>query len=67
MIKTGDKVCIRQTDGQICDNTGWRYKYKWSDDTAKVMAVVDGYAMLRFRSCMPFVKALKELNKLGVE
>lgn len=34
-------------------------------ERVKVMAVADGYAMLRRPSCMPFIKSLKDLEKLG--
>lgn len=66
MIKVGDKVQVRQPDGNYCYNKRWYIRYKWSDDTARVMTIIDGYAMLRFKSCKPFVKKLNELNLPGV-
>ena len=29
---------------------------------AKVMAIADGYAMLRFKGCIPFVKSVNDLE-----
>lgn len=62
-MKIGDEVHVKQSDGQVCDKRGWRYKYKWSDRKARIMAIEEGYAMLRFKNCMPFVKRLDAINQ----
>jgi hypothetical protein len=58
-IKVGD-ICTFMIEH--CDRHGKR-SYTVSN-RVKVMAVVDKYAMVRFKGCTPFVKRLKELELL---
>ena len=40
---------------------------KWSHETTeievRIMAIVDGYAMIRRKGCIPFVCSVKELKE----
>lgn len=42
----------------------WHYK---AHGPFKIMGIIDGYAMVRFPRCMPFVVAIKDLRKTPEE
>lgn len=58
-IKRGDIVTFKKPIGII----GGCLVYEDSEP-AKVMGIVDNYAMLRFPRGMPFVRTVKELTKI---
>lgn len=66
-MNIGDKVFVRQCDGMRMGKSGWVYKYKLSETPARIMAIAEGYAMLRFKNCVPFAKALKDLTDSNVD
>lgn len=37
--------------------------YRRSTEKAKVMGVIDGWAMLRFKGCVPFIESAEDLEK----
>jgi hypothetical protein len=53
-IKVGDKF-----DGHFETCSG---KLAWPQQ-ARVMAIAEGYAMLRFKGRMPFIEAIKDLER----
>lgn len=38
-------------------------KILYGNSEAKVIAIAEGYAMVRRKGCLPFVLSIKELNK----
>lgn len=59
LFRVGDKVYVKQTDRLDHRN---KIVWKWSDNVARVMAIGGGYAMCRFKGCVPFVRRLDELK-----
>ena len=57
MIKRGQEVIVRRypDNGEL----------KARDEYAKVLCISDGYVMLRHKGAMPFLKSLKDLEKLN--
>jgi len=49
------------TKKQECIPKGTKLTNAESNNYLKVMAYSDGYYMLRFKGCMPFVKSKKDL------
>ena len=57
-LKRGDIVTVYRLSGLLGGNDPFYSKFD-----AKVMAVADGYAMLRRPGCIPFVESVKTLEK----
>lgn len=53
-IKVGDKVKV-----QCNSNAGFRE----IPGDSRVMAIAEGYAMVRFPRCMPFIESVKDLER----
>lgn len=60
-MKRGDKIIYNRPMPDAFRGGKWIYKnYKRE---AKVMAIADGYVMLRHPRCMPYIESLKDLEK----
>jgi len=52
----------KKTQAALGVQVGQRWRRE-DDRVARVMAVADGYAMVRFLACMPFVEAVKAIER----
>jgi hypothetical protein len=57
-MKRGDDVPIYRIVGR--DKNGWYYTF---NGHARIMAICDGYLMLRFPRAMPFIESVKTIEK----
>lgn len=57
-IKVGDKVNVMR---EVWDGIAWTDEP--SDQQARIMSIAEGYAMLRFKGCMPFFVTVKDLER----
>ena len=57
-MKPGDLVTIKH--GQAVNG---KLAYVRAPQKARVMGICEGYAMLRFKGCAPFIRSVKELEK----
>lgn len=57
-LKRGEMVAIYRPDCLM--KGGWFYKRV---NDAKVLGVIDGYAMLRYPRAFPFIESVKNLEK----
>lgn len=63
-MKAGDKLKYDKPNAKAYRNGQWEYELMRYD--VRVMAVADGYAMVRRRGCIPFTELVKNLEKWAV-
>jgi hypothetical protein len=63
-IKVGDNVHLMRA---VFDILATAWKEEPRDKQARVMAIAEGYAMVRFPRCMPFVESVKNLERWNPE
>jgi hypothetical protein len=59
-IAKGDRCTVNRYDP-------WLRKPKLDDRVARVMAVAEGYAMLRYKGAAPFLASVSDLHKVTGE
>lgn len=59
MAKTKLAILTRKESSNFIN---YKWEYKINKFEVRVMATVDGYAMVRRKGCMPFVCNIKELT-----
>lgn len=63
-LKPGVKIAY---DRSYPDSFNGKWIYKTMRREARIMAIVEGYAMLRAKGAMPYIESVKDLQKWRVE